>query len=171
MLMANIKGDGRIVSYTFESKLNDPFDFKGILIDLNTSYASNLKHYMEYKYTVVRSGSEKHRISVVLEACEITTEDAGTESVSFNFAVRTVTMLTVTTTLTVKVRVETNGRVIEEDIVSVAEYTGNIENLTTGQISISMALEGNILLVDRFLNRAFGVESGAESEPVRHSDI
>jgi len=173
-LLGAIRGDRATnVSYSFRSDLPDAFDFKGIIIDLNKSYASNMKHYMENKYTVSAAGAGKHKIDIVLVSCKIETAEAGTESANFGAMSATIERLTVTTTLTTNVRVETDGQVTEEEIVTVGEYTGNIQNLSTGQFSISMALEGNILLIDRFLNKTFHGPA-RESEPVggiRHSDI
>jgi len=169
--MANIKSEGaKTVFYSFDSKMPHPFQFKDILIDLNPSYASNLSHYMNYKYAVVKDESAPYKVSVVIDTCFIEIAEAGAQTVSVGAISRVVEGLTVTTTLTVKVRAEAGGKVTEEDITMVGEYTGNIENLSTGQISISMALEGSILLLDRFLNKVFGGGAEPVDEPIQ-SDI
>jgi hypothetical protein len=166
LLMVNVKSDGaRSVAYAFESKVPDAFRFKDILIDLNASYASNLTHYMEHKYMVVKADGAANKVTVSLESCEIETADAGTETVGVGFATVVVQRLTVTTTLKVNVRVESGGRVFEDEIIATGEYTGEINSLSTGQMSITLALEGNILLLDRFLNNVFGVSGGSAGEP------
>jgi hypothetical protein len=170
VLMANITDDrAKSASYSFESKLPDPFQFKDILIDLNTSYASNLKYYMGSRFTVAADGTGSCKIDVTLVSCEIETADAGLQTVASG---STVQRLTVTTRITIGVRVEADGKVTEEEITATGEVTGNMFSLSTGQASISIALEGSILLMDRFLNKVFGNE--VEGEPVggvNQSDI
>jgi hypothetical protein len=129
---------------------------------------------MENKYTIAADKTGSHRIDVTLVSCEIETADAGMQTVNYGFATATVSRLTVKTTLTINVRAEANGNVTEEEIVAVGEVTGNAQSLSTGQASISIALEGSILLMDRFLDKAFGKTSAVEDEPadgIQKSDI
>jgi hypothetical protein len=143
------------VSYTFESKEPDPFQFNKINIDLNESYASNLKHYMNNKYSIVQDQGDSN-VDFILQSCKVEVRNAGADviygSSGYSAAIYNIT---VSTELNVKVAVNANGNISEKEIITLGEYTGNSSDLTTGQMSFNLAIEKSILLIDRFLDKAF----------------
>ena len=162
-LLNNIKSyDDREVSYTFKSDLPEQFKYYKADIDLNASYASNLKHYMNNKYSVVDVA--ENSVEVLLQSCEYEAVQAGTEtahtrasSTTGHSASGTITIinLTVTTEINLLVRANVNGKVTEKQIMAGGENTGNYSSAETVQRSFDMAIERSLISVDKFLDKVF----------------
>jgi hypothetical protein len=151
--------DSKKVSYKFESKLADPFQFYKNYVDLNASYKSVLENYMNYKYTSVDSGDGNYHIDVILEKCTYKSVYAGTHGVS---KVRLEEVAKVTTELEVTVRVNADGKVSEKKINGMGEFTGDKEDPTTTSGSFDLAIRATISRMDKFLNNAI---NNATSDP------
>jgi hypothetical protein len=160
--------DSKSVSYTFESKLADPLQYYRGLIDLNPSYKSVLKNYMNYKYTPVDSGDGSYHIDVILEECTSNAVNAGTQTArATNYATGTtatavVNYVRITTEMVVKVRVNIDGKVSEKKIEGMGEFTGNSSDWSTVTKSFDLAIRATISRMDRFLNNTIGT---AASDP------
>jgi len=146
--------DSKNVSYTFESKLADPFPWYNAFVDLNPSYKSVLKNYMHYKYTPVDSGKGNYHIDVILEKCTSESVHAGTYAASGTSV--TVQYMKVTTEMEVTVRVNADGKISEKRIDGMGEFTGNHTDANTVTRSFDIAIRATIASMDRFLNRTIG---------------
>lgn len=154
--------DSKKVSYKFKSELDDPFVHYNGHIDLNASYKSVLKNYMNYKYTLVsnKEGGGDYQVDVVLEDCTSEAVHAGTQTVSAHgsggYAVSSVQYVKVTTEMTVKVRVNINGEVSEKEIIGMGEFTGMSTDWNTVTRSFDIAIRATISRMDRFLSSTIG---------------
>ncbi|MDR2554968.1 MAG: hypothetical protein LBC64_06020 [Fibromonadaceae bacterium] len=159
--------DSKSVSYTFESKLADPFPYYKDFVDLNPSYKSVLKNYMNYKYTTVGSEGGDYHIDVILEECTYEAVQAGTETAhAYSSTGASVTAhvynIKVTTEMAVKVRVNAGGKVSEKTINGTGEYTGNYSDASTVTKSFDLAIRATISRMDKFLN---SIISAAATDP------
>jgi hypothetical protein len=154
--------DSKNVSYTFESKLADPFPYYKAFVDLNPSYKSVLKNYMNYKYTPVDSEDGNYHIDVILEECTYEAVHAGAQTArATNYATgatatATVNYMKVTTELVVKVRVNVDGKTSEKKITGMGEYTGSYTEYSTVTRSFDLAIRATISRMDRFLSTTIG---------------
>jgi hypothetical protein len=155
-VIATISSDqSKNVSYTFESRLPDdfrPFDNR-VQVNINNYYASNLKHYMSNKYSVV-SGSSDYKVEFVLESSKSEWHEAGETVAKATYSDGTVARasvqhIAVSTELTVRVKVTAGGKETEKEIISIGEYTA-AQDATPG--SFNAAIEKSILLIDKFLD-------------------
>lgn len=155
--------DSKSVSYTFESKLEDPFPYyKRAFVDLNPSYKSVLNNYINYKYAPADSGDGNYHIDVILEDCTYEWVPAGTRSASaYNYSTGAMSSafesyVKVTTELVVKVRVNVNGKVSEKKITGMGEFTGSNSQYSTVSNSFDLAIRATISSMDRFLSSTIG---------------
>ena len=146
-------------SYTFESKIPDTLQIGNYLFDVNATYISNLKIYMNTKYSVVDADSSK--IDFVLLSCNQTTKNANsglqnTANVltalggSSNSTVYNNVLLI--TELNLKVVVRRNGNVSEKSIFTTDEYNGENSSISTAQKSFDQAIGKSIIMIDKFLS-------------------
>jgi len=153
--------ESKNVSYTFESKLADllPLDkiWRGTLfIDLNPSFESVLKYYMNSKYTVVDSGSGEYHIDIILEKSSGEGAYAGTERASSGGSSVELRNMKVTSEVTAKVRINVGGKISEREIMAMGEFIGNESDWGTITRSFDLAIRGVISRIDRFLNITIG---------------
>jgi hypothetical protein len=157
--------DSKKVSYRFKSELDDPFLYANkISTDLNPSYKSVLKNYMNYKYTIVDKQDADYQVDVILEECTYEGVQAGMETAQgySNTGARVTAVeykSKVTTEMVVKVRVNANGKVSEKKIEGMGEYTGNSSDANTVARSFDLAIRATISRMDRFLNSTIGAET------------
>jgi hypothetical protein len=143
------------VSYTFDSKLADPFVLYDYRIDLNPSYKSILNNYMNHKYTTVDNEDGGYNIDVILEDCTAKVEPAGKQTAEDGAGhSASVYVMKITTEMVVKVRVNVNGKISEKNITSIGEYTGSTEEHSTVTRSFDLAIRATISQIDKFLNSA-----------------
>jgi hypothetical protein len=158
--------DSKNVSYAFESKLADPFPLDKIwmgtvFIDLNPSFESVLKYYMNSKYAVAGSSGGDYHVDIILEKCSHGGEAAGTEKARGGYTTGggvtvSVDNMKVTSEITIKVRVNVGGNVSEREIMAMGEFTGNESDWSTITRSFDLAIRGAISRMDRFLNSTIG---------------
>jgi len=150
------------VSYAFESRLPDdfrPFDNR-VQVNINNYYESNLKHYMSNKYSVVK-GSSDYNVEFVLESSKSEWHEAGKTVAKATYsdgttASASVQHITVSTELTVRVKVTAGGKETEREIISIGEYTA-AQDAVPG--SFNVAIEKSILLIDKFLDGVMVVDT------------
>jgi hypothetical protein len=136
--------------------INDPFPYYRGSVDLNPSYKSVLKNYMNYKYTPVGSEGGDYHIGVVLEECTYEQVEAGTERIYSSGGSAYLINIKVTTELVVKVSVNVDGNVSEKKITGMGEFTGNSSDNSTVTRSFDLAIRATISQMDRFLNSKIG---------------
>jgi hypothetical protein len=148
--------DSKSVSYTFESKIADPFPFYDYRLDLNQSYKAVLNNYMNYKYTTVDSEDGGYHIDVILENCTGVAEPAGKQTAYSDHTSNSASVYfaKIITEIVVKVRVNVNGKVSEKNITSSGEFTGPNEEYNTITTSFDLAIRATISQIDKFLNSA-----------------
>jgi hypothetical protein len=163
-IIANVNSEqSKKASYTFESKLPEaysPFNTR-LFVNLNDYYASNLKHYMNNKFSVV-DDAEDIKIEVVLESSSSESRYDGEKKLArASYSDGTtgrayIEKVTILTEITVKVKVSEGGRVNEKKIVSEGEYSGDLANsVEIAAESFNLVIEKSILQIDKFLDSMF----------------
>lgn len=162
--------DSKNVSYTFTSNLDDPFPLQaGGTMDLNPSFESVLKYYMNSKYAIAGSSGGDYHVDIILETCTYKGEMAGSETAQGSThslsgsATTTVTTyyIKITSEITAKARVTIGGKVSERQIMAMGEYTGDYTDVGTVTRSFDLTVRSVISRIDRFLNSTIGASSGA----------
>ncbi|MCL2283229.1 MAG: hypothetical protein FWC26_07925 [Fibromonadales bacterium] len=156
--------DSKKVSYKFESMLENPFPYYKDFLDLNPSFESVLKYYMNSKYSLADSSGAEYHVDVILEKCTYDAVAAGMETMQSTAVgpggVASATAyaynMKVTTEMTAKVRVSIDGKTSERQIMAMGEYTGNYTDHSTVTISFDIAIRGIMSRIDKFLNSTIG---------------
>jgi hypothetical protein len=161
LVLTSIKSENqKKVAYTFNSKIPDTLSIGNFLFDVNATYVSNLKIYMNTKYTVVERDSLN--IEFVLLSCNQTTQDAnsGMQTTSNVLTAlagkrgdKMYTNILLKTEIQLKVTVKKMQNILsEKTIFTTDEYNGENNDISVAQTSFDQAIGKSIIMIDKFLS-------------------
>lgn len=160
IVLTSIKSEnGKKVAYSFKSNIPEPLILRNFSFDVNSAYLSNLKIYMNTKYSVVESDSIN--IDFTLISCNQTIKSTNsglqnTVNVLASIGGNTqniIENILLTTDINLKVIVKNGNDIIsEKSIYSTDEYNGTKNDVTVAQNSFDQAIGKSIIMVDKFLS-------------------
>lgn len=161
IVLTSIKTDNQNkFSYTFKSNIPDSLVIGNFAFDVNATYISNLKIYMNTKYSVVEGDS--NQIEFELLTCTQTVKNANsgmqnTANVltalggSSNATYYNNVLLT--TEISLKVTIKKNGTPInDKTIFTTDEYNGQNNDISSAQNSFDQAIGKSIIMIDKYLS-------------------
>jgi len=161
LVLTSIKSDNnKKVSYTFTSRIPDVLELRDYYqFDVNATYISNLKIYMNTKYSVMENDSVK--IEFILISCSQTMRNANSGlqntsnvlgALAGSSSTPMYTNIALTTEINLKVIVKKGESVLsEKDIFTTDEYNGNNNNSQVAAASFDQAIGKSIIMIDKFL--------------------
>ena len=159
-VLISLKSEEIKCSYSFKSKIEDTLCIGNFCYDVNDTYRSNLKIYMNTKFQVQEN--ENIVVDFVLTSCNQTRRNAnsgvqnttnvlvalggGTTSDIYNNVL-------LTTEININVIVKKDQRIVAlREISTTDEYNGDGSNIKTSQDSFDQAIGKSIILIDKFLS-------------------
>jgi len=162
-VLTSIKSENqKKVGYTFSSKIPDTLKIGNFIFDVNATYVSNLKIYMNTKYTVTEGDSLK--IEFVLLSCNQTTKNANSGAQNTMNVLNALggssgssgpiyTNILLITEINLKVIVKKGTNVLSEKLIfTTDEYNGENSTISTAQKSFDQAIGKSIIMIDKFLS-------------------
>ena len=160
MVLTSIKSDNnKKVSYTFKSNIPDTLVLRGFQFDVNATYQSNLRIYMNTKYSVVENDSTN--IEFELLSCNQTVRNANsglqnTSNVLNALAGGNSQMynnIVLTTEIDLKVTIKNGTNTLaEKKIFTTDEYNGDNNNANIAASSLHQAIGKSIIMIDKFVS-------------------
>jgi hypothetical protein len=161
LVLTSIKSENqKKFGYSFSSKIPDTLTIGNFVFDVNATYISNLKIFMNTKYTVVEGDSSN--IEFVLLSCTQTTKNANSGLQNTSNVLQALggsnggTMynnVLLTTEISLKVSVKKGQNVLsEKTIFTTDEYNGDNNNISVAQKSFDQAIGKSIIMIDKFLS-------------------
>jgi hypothetical protein len=170
--------DSKRVSYTFETELPEKVKYKNIVVELNPAYESNLKHYMNAKYSVDSDGD--YKVEIILKSCSLSVAYAGKQVARTQTSATATTghsatyqgtveehFNTISTEIIVKARVHVGGRVTEKEFTAFSENTGNSYDASVVQVGINMAIDKSLQAIDKFLDKTLSSPVGGHVNDIQ----
>jgi len=159
LVLTSIKSNNqKKVSYSFESQIPDTFKVGNFTFDVNATYISNLKIYMNTKYSIAENDSNS--IDFVLLSCNQTTKNANSGLQNTANVLNALggsggpnyTNILLTTEISMKVSIKKGQTVVsDKTIFTTDEYNGQNNTITTAQASFDQAIGKSIILIDKYL--------------------
>jgi hypothetical protein len=161
LVLTSIKSENqKKVAYTFTSKIPDTLAIGNFLFDVNATYVSNLKIYMNTKYTIAEGDSTK--VEFILLSCGQKTQDAnsGMQTTSNVLTAlagkpgdKMYSNILLITEINLKVIVKKGTNVLsEKSIFTTDEYNGNKNDISVAASSFDQAIGKSIIMIDKFLS-------------------
>lgn len=159
LVLTSIKSENqKKFDYSFTSNIPDTLKIGNYIFDVNATYVSNLKIYMNTKYTVVQGDSSK--IDFVLLTCTQSTKNANSGmqntanvlSALSSSGGPTYNNVLLTTEISLKVTVKKDQNVSEKTIFTTDEYNGDNNDISVAQKSFDQAIGKSIIMIDKFLS-------------------
>lgn len=157
-VLTSIKSNNNVsYSYTFQSNIPDSLVINNYAFDVNATYISNLKVYMNTKYNNLEGSSNK--IDFFLVSCAQATKNANsgmqnTSNVLGALAGNSGPVynnVLLTTSISIKVSVTQGEKELSKEIFVTDEYNGDGSSITTAQNSFDQAIGKSIIMIDKFL--------------------
>jgi len=164
LVLSSIKSENqKKVAYIFTSRIPEVLTIGNYLFDVNATYVSNLKIYMNTKYTLTEGDSIN--IEFILLSCNQTTKNANsgmqnTSNVLTALGVgnkygptKIYSNILLITEIQLKVIVKSGqNTVAEKAIFTTDEYNGGSGGASVSQSSFDQAIGKSIIMIDKFLS-------------------
>lgn len=161
IVLTSIKSDNqKKYSYSFSSNVPDSLVIGNFAFDVNATYISNLKIFMNTKYTVVDKDS--NQIDFLLISCTQTIKNANSGMQNTANVLNALggsgnstyyNNVLLTTEINLKVTVKRNGaQLYDKSIFTTDEYNGQNNDISSAQNSFDQAIGKSIIMIDKFLS-------------------